>query len=108
VQQMLDVSGQPDATQVPVGPVREIGRPGIRELYLYGTDVPDPAPGKVYRLWLGSGSSYTYVGEFRPDDGLVVLLFPFDPARYDSVLVTEEPEGSDHSQPGDEAWSSAA
>lgn len=108
VQAVLDLSQQPDASMVPVGPVTEYGRPGVRELYIYGTGVPDPAPGMVYRLWLGSGSSYTWVADFRPDEGLVILHGQFDPALYDRIVVTEVPEGSAHTQPVDETWSSAA
>lgn len=108
VQRVLDVSRQPDASQVPVGPVTEYGLPGVRELFIYGTDVPEPNAGMVYRLWLGTGSSYTFVTDFLPNDGLVILRGEFDPARYDRVVVTVEPEGSAPTQPVDEVWSSAA
>ena len=108
VQDALDLSRQPDASRVAVGPVTEIGRAGVRELYIYGTHVPDPAPGTVYRLWLGTGTSYTWVGDFLPEAGIVILQFPFDPSRYDRVVVTEEPEGSVPAQPVGELWSSAA
>lgn len=109
VQRVLDLSQQPDASQVPVGPVTEFGRDGVRELFIYGTGVPQPDPGMVYRLWLGSGSSYTFVTDFLPrEDGLVILREAFDPASFDRVVVTVEPEGSAPTQPVDEVWSSAA
>ncbi|HEY7401815.1 MAG TPA: hypothetical protein VH989_13080 [Actinomycetota bacterium] len=107
-QQFVEFSQQPDTRQVPVGPVTEYGRPGIEELWLYGTGVPEPGPDMVWRVWLVSGSTYTFCADFRPVDGRVILACPADSARIDKVLVDEVPAGSAHTEPVDETWSSAA
>lgn len=108
VQRALDLSQQPNANQVPVGPVTEIGMPGSPTLFIYGTNVPDPAPGMVYRVWLRSGSTYSVCEDFRPEDGFVIVECRFDLASLDSVVVTEVPEGSPQTEPLDEGWRSAA
>lgn len=108
VRRALDLSQQPNADQVPVGPVTEIGMPGNPILYIYGTNVPDPAPGMVYRVWLRSGSTYSVCQDFRPEDGFVIVECPFDPAGFDTVVVTEVPEGSAQTEPQDQGWRPAA
>jgi hypothetical protein len=85
----------------------EISRPGLESIYIYGTGVPDPRPGTVYRVWLGSGGQFTYVGEAHPDDGLVILHLNIDPTRVDRIVITEESKGSAPVQPGTVRWDSA-
>jgi hypothetical protein len=63
---------------------------------LVGTQVPDPAAGDVYRLWVGRGGRFFLQQEFVPHDGLVVLSFLVDVSRPDQILITEEPSD----QPG--------
>ena len=96
---------QPDAKVSRVGPIAEATRPGIEEFYIYGRGVPNPAPGMVYRLWLGtSDAPFTFVGDFLPEQGYVLIhVTAFDPSQYDSVVVTEEPAGSTPSQPAPDA-----
>jgi anti-sigma-K factor RskA len=106
VRRVLDLSQQPDTRQVPVGPVTEFARPGVGELYLYGTGVPDPNPGMVYRFWLVSGSTYAFCADVRPDEGVLILACPVDSAKVYLVVVTEVPEGSAHTEPVDVTWSS--
>lgn len=72
----------------------EISGPDLERMYLYGRDIPDPAPGNAYQLWLGAGGTFTPIGErFRPDVGLVLLELTVDPSVYDEVLITEERVG---------------
>lgn len=97
----MQVASRPDATRVPVGPATEISAPGSEVLYLYGTNVPSPAPGMVYRVWLVSGNVPTFVGEFLPDDGYVILEVPFDFSIYDALWVTADPESSTPEAPAD-------
>jgi hypothetical protein len=96
---MMDFAAQPDATVAPVGPTKEISAPGRELFYLYGRNVPMPAPGLVYRVWLVSGTTPTYVGEFLPDEGFVGVEIGFDPTRYDTLWVCLAPAGSEHVAP---------
>jgi hypothetical protein len=81
-------------------------RPQEARVFLLGTGVPEPAPGRVYRLWLGQDGQFTFYGEFLPDDGLVVLPLSFDATRYEEILITEEPASQDPSEPrGSHQWS---
>ena len=107
---IMDFVAQPDAKVAPVGPTKEISAPGKALFYLYGRDVPMPAPGMVYRVWLVAGSIPTYVGEFLPEDGFVGLEVPFDPSRYDTLWVCPALAGSPHVAPlpGDVLWRAGA
>jgi hypothetical protein len=114
----LQLASRPDASQVPLtgtgstaSDVTEISAPGVEVIYLVGHDVPRPAPGMVYRVWLGTGSSYTYVDEFLPEVGVTVLRIQFDAAApFDRIVITEEPASADPSQPSETnvRWSDAA
>ena len=108
VRNAMDMAARPDANLVPIGPTTEIGAPGSAEFYLYGNDVPSPPAGTVYRVWLVSGSSPTYVGEFLPDHGFVAIAVGFDPSRYDALWITEATQGSAPTPPsaGDALWHS--
>ena len=104
-----DFLNQPGATRTAVGDsLTAVARPGVRDFYIRGVGVPDPAPGNVYRVWLASGSTFRYVGAFRPDQGLVLIELAFDPSQFDRIVITEEPESSAPTQPQDVRWSSAA
>ena len=107
-QDALDFGNQPGASTIPVGPVKEISRPGVEHFYIYGTNVPDPAPGSTYHVWLAQGSSFTHLGSFRPEGGVVILDVPFDPTTADHIVISEEPEDSLGDAPADVRWSSAA
>jgi Anti-sigma-K factor rskA len=108
VKDAIDMAFRPNSKLVPVGAVTEIGAPGLAEFYLYGNNVPSPTAGDVYRVWLVSGSTPTYVGEFLPDRGFVAIGVPFDPSQYDALWITQAPEGSERTPPsaGDAIWSS--
>jgi hypothetical protein len=69
-------------------------------MYLFSTDVPDPAPGHVYRLWLGRDGDYVKTIEFLPDDGFVELHLLVDLTVFDEILITEESTAPPGSQPG--------
>ena len=107
---IMDFVAQPDATVAPVGPASEISEPGRELFYLYGRDVPMPAPGMVYRVWLVDGSVPTYVGEFLPDQGFVGVEIRFDPSRYDALWVCLAPAGSARLTPSesDVLWRAAS
>jgi anti-sigma-K factor RskA len=97
------------ATDLGQGHAQEITAPGVRELYIYGDDVPMPPSGSVYRLWAVSRVGAEYLGEFVPGpDGLVVLRVDIDPATFEKLLVTVEPRGSQATTPGNAAWQAAS
>lgn len=105
--EVLNAMGQPGAVPVSLesstgsaGGLVEVSAPGLEQMYLYGSDVPSPAQGSAYQLWLGTAGSYTPVGpQFVPEAGLVLLELTVDPSRYDEILITEEPAGSTPSTP---------
>jgi len=77
------------------GGLVEISSPGLEHIYLYGDEVPMPAPGNRYQLWLGSGGTFTPFGEpLAPVGGVVLLRLTVDPSRYDEILITEEALGT--------------
>jgi hypothetical protein len=100
---------QPQSTLAPLSqmqqenqsaPMSTLYRPGVRHMYLFGSGVPDPAPGHVYRLWLGKDGDFVEIEEFSPDDnGVVIIDMYIDLSRYDQMLVTEEEEGPPHAGP---------
>jgi len=91
-----------------VGELVEVSGPGLEYMYLYGNDVPEPASGNAFQLWLGSGGTFAPVGDpFVPEGGLVLLRLTVDPSRYDEVLITEEPLGVAPTEPstqGGHTW----
>ena len=93
-----------DADLVPVGPVHEISAPGVGEFYVIGSSCPEPPEDSVYRLWVVADGQATFVTDFLPDDGNVILSVPFDPSRYDDVWISIEPAGSEPSVPSDDRW----
>lgn len=104
--EMLSAMRDPSARPVPLEATSTAATGGLVEvahqerLYLYGEDVPDPLPGHAYQLWLGSGGTFTPVGEpFLPRDGIVLLRLTVDPGRFDEILITEEPLGEVPEQP---------
>ncbi len=106
---VMDTASLPDAHLVPVGPATEVSAPGHEFFYLYGREVPSPPPGMVYRVWLVSGTTPTYVDEFVPDHGYVNLqVSVFDPSAYDALWVTQAPAGSEPvaPAPADALWRS--
>jgi hypothetical protein len=111
----LDLASRPGGTTSSVGgatsgtePLTEIYDPGVEEFYLIGRNLRMPPPGTVYRVWLVSGSTPTFVGDFRPDDGITVLKLAFDPSRYDQILISVEREGSPHDEPSNAIWEAAS
>ena len=100
----FDFARAHNASMTPIGPVSEVSSPGVQESYVYGTDVPMPAPGFVYGLWVVQGTQTTFLGDFVPDDGVVVVHLQLDPSTYDKLMVTEEREGAVPSTPGTTKW----
>jgi hypothetical protein len=83
-----------------VGQLVEISGPGLEHMYLYGDEVPEPAEGNAFQLWLGSGGAFEPVDDpFVPQAGVVLLRLTVDPSRYDEVLITEEPLGTEPEDP---------
>jgi len=66
--------------------------PGESVLYVFGT-LPEPPDGHVYELWLGRGGRFVGVATFVPEAGEVLLKIRANPFRYDSLVITVEPEG---------------
>jgi hypothetical protein len=116
---VLSAIGQPGASPVSLrsqsggtGGLVEVSGPTFETMYIYGEDVPDPAPGYEYQLWLGSGGTFQPIGDpFRPEDGIVLLeLLNVDTSRFDEIWITEELEGSHPSAPsvdGAHSWHNA-
>lgn len=85
------------------GTMVEISGPQLERMYLISTDCPLPAPGNVYRLWLGNQGSFELLGEFVPaEDGWVGLELTVDTTGADELAVTEEPAGSVPRTPSEE------
>ena len=111
----LDLAGKPGASMASVDaatsdtePLTEISDPGVQEFYLFGRDLPSPPTGTVYRIWLVSGSTPTFVTDFTPDPGLTLIKMAFDPSRYDEILISIEREGSDPGEPSNAIWEAAS
>ena len=101
---MAQVNGSTSGTQ----PLTEISDPGVEEFYLVGRDLPSPGEGMVYRVWLVSGTTPTFAGDFLPSTGFTVVPLEFDPSSYDSIVISVEPAGSSPSQPSDAVWQTAS
>lgn len=107
LQQAFDTSSRTGAAPVslegegtsPEAGMSQISPPGAQELILYGTGCPDPAPGNVYRLWLGREGDFTFLHEFTPDGGWVGLDLEIDTSTFDEILVTEEPVDAPTDEP---------
>lgn len=104
--EMLSAMRNPATRPVPLQATSAAATGGLVEvahqerLYLYGEGIPDPAPGHAYQLWLGSGGTFTPVGEpFLPRDGLVLLRLLIEGDRFDEILITEEPLGEEPTEP---------
>src|SRR5204863_2147167 len=105
----LDLARQPDSSLVDIGPMTEISHPGTETIYLYGTGVPDPSPGMVYRVWLGNtDGTFTFAQDVRPERGEVIAQLTIDPTRVNRIVITEEPEGTPAALPGNVRWDSAS
>jgi hypothetical protein len=112
--EVLNAMQQPGAAPVPLqsqtgeAGLVEVSGPDLERMYIYGRDVPSPTPGNAYQLWLGSGGTYTSVGEpFVPEDGIVLLELTADLSVYDEVMITEEPLGATPTDPtpdGGNTW----
>jgi hypothetical protein len=99
---------QVDSTDSGTDPITEISQPGIERFYLVGSDVPMPAEGTVYRVWLLSGSQATWATDFVPEPGLMVVTLEFDPSLYDRILISVEPAGSTPDTPDIAVWQTAS
>jgi Anti-sigma-K factor rskA len=109
LQDVTNAATSQDATTQALGPAKEIVAPATEKLYVYGSDIPLPPAGTVYRLWSGTADQATYIGDFLPsEDGTVLLEITLDAASVGTLLVTIEPEGSEPTQPGDAAWPAVA
>ena len=97
-----------DARMVEVGPVQGISAPGEEHFYVIGEDVPPPPAGAIYRVWLVSEGAPTFVGDFLPESGEVILRIPFDPDSYDDLWISIEPIDAPTEAPSSEDWWSAS
>jgi hypothetical protein len=86
-----------------------ISGPTLERLFLVGRDVPVPAPGYAYQLWVGTDGTWVPVGgKFAPENGMVVIEFSVpSSAGFDRVAVTEEPVGSRPTTPGTLRWTAS-
>jgi anti-sigma-K factor RskA len=99
----------PGASKQPLGQATEISSPATEKLYIYGSDVPLPAAGSVYRLWSGTPEQARYIGDFLPnDDGTLLLEVTLPVTSIGALFVTVEPAGSTPGTPGPVVWPTAA
>ena len=105
-----EVASLPDAEVTDLGYADEVTAPGLEEIYLRGSGVPSPPDGSTYRLWAISPSGgATYIGDFVPVAGAILLGIAIDPTAVDHLLITLEPAGSDPGEPGQPApWAAAS
>jgi hypothetical protein len=112
----LRLASRPDASQIPLvdtqtsgPPVTEIVAPGVEVVYLICHDVARPRPGMTYRIWFGSGGSFTFVEQFEPEPDLTVRRLVLPPT-VDRIIITEEPLDRAPTQPEAATirWSDAA
>jgi hypothetical protein len=115
----LVVASRPDASQVPLvgtdasgtsAAPYEISAPGVEVVYLVCVGVAPPAPGMVYRVWFGQGTSFRFVRAFEPDADVMVLRLEFHPSTIDRIVITEEPSDRAPAKPDLSAvrWRDAA
>ena len=95
-----------DATEP--APVSTVSAPDVDHFFLIGSDVPPPPPGTVYGVWLSDGVDAVFAGSFAPFPGVTVVRVPFDPSRFDRVLVTIETSAGGTEDPGAVVWEAVA
>ena len=66
-------------------------RPGERDVYLLGSDLPTPPSGKTLELWMFRGKTPISGGCFAPEDGSLVEHVEADLSGADQMAVTVEP-----------------
>lgn len=110
LQVVNEVASRSDAEVRDYGAAEEVTAPGLEEIYLRGSGVPSPPDGWTYRLWAISPSgAATYVGDFVPVAGAILLGIAIDPNAVESLLITSEPAGSEPAEPGQPApWAAAS
>jgi hypothetical protein len=64
--------------------------PGTPGAVVWGSDLPDPAAGKVYELWTITGTTPASAGCMQPDAGAVAMRVEQDVSGADTMAVTEE------------------
>lgn len=65
--------------------------PGVQHVWVFGMNIPQPASGDVYQVWLVRAGAPTASARFIPGpDGDVQTFVPSDLAFYDEILITEE------------------
>jgi anti-sigma-K factor RskA len=64
------------------------GKPGV---VFFGSDLPDPGPGRTLEIWMVQGTQAPVSGGcVRPTDGRVLTYVPADIGETDTMLVTVE------------------
>jgi Anti-sigma-K factor rskA len=97
-----------DVRMIDVGPVDEVSAPGEDEFYVAGEGVPTPPPGMVYRVWLVADGALTYVDDFVPEAGRVVLRIEADPSDYDDLWISVEPVDASTAAPSNpDVWTAS-
>jgi hypothetical protein len=92
--QMLTLDPEAPPTPAPsaADPVVIVSyHPGVQHVWVFGMNIPQPAGGDVYQVWLVRSGAPTASARFIPGpDGYVQTFVPSDLAYYDEVLITEE------------------
>jgi hypothetical protein len=75
-------------------------------LTIIGVDIPDPAAGRVYRVWLTGPAGNERAADFLPEQGgLVILNLTVDLTRFTRLVITEEqPEHTGSGPTGVQRW----
>ena len=64
--------------------------PGSAGVVLWGSDLPDPGDGKVYEIWMISGTTPVSGGCLQPTDGRIAAYVGADVGTADQMAVTTE------------------
>lgn len=83
-----------------------ISGPNLERMYVVGNDVPVPAPGHAYQLWIGANGTLAPIGGmFVPENGVVIVELGIPTgAGYDEIAISEEPVGVHPAKPGQVRW----
>ena len=69
-------------------------------VWMWGSNLPGPADGNEFRLWVERDGEFVHVASFVPEDGVVIEEWEMDATTWDAVLITEEPQGREEAAPG--------
>jgi hypothetical protein len=75
--------------------------PGESGAVLWGSNLPDPGPDKVYEVWMFQDGTPVSGGCFRPDDGQVAITVDASLDTSEAMALTAEPAACPSSPSGE-------